>query len=78
MGESGPKHYSCQLLLDWHQTDIVQWVTPTFWYNRTNDGKGTKNLVQMRLISYGMKMETFMLVADFRYACLTHTYIFTY
>ena len=30
------------------------------------------NLVQMRLISYTIKMETFMFVAEFN---LTHTYI---
>ena len=40
--ESGPKHCSCQLCLDWHQIDIVKRATPTFWYNRTNDGKGAK------------------------------------
>ena len=34
------------------------------------------NLVQMRLISYRLKMETFMFVAEFRYACFTHTYTF--
>ena len=41
-GESDPKHYSCQLWLDWHQIDIVQGAAPTFWYNCTNDGKGDK------------------------------------
>ena len=34
------------------------------------------NLVQMRLISYRIKMETFMFVAEFQDACFTHTYIF--
>ena len=34
------------------------------------------NLVRMRLISYRIKMETFLFVAEFRYACFTHAYIF--
>ena len=34
----------------------------------------TNLLVQMRLISYRIKMETFMFVAEFR-LCLFHTYI---
>ena len=33
------------------------------------------NLVQMRLISYRSKMETFIFVAEFQYACFTRTYI---
>ena len=33
------------------------------------------NLVKMRLTSYRIKMVTFMLVAEFRYARFTHTYI---
>ena len=40
--ESGPKHYSYQLRLDQHQIDIVKRATPTFWYNRTNDGEGAR------------------------------------
>ena len=34
------------------------------------------NLVQMWLISYRIKMDTFIFVAEFRYACFTYTYIF--
>ena len=154
MGESGPKRYSYQLWLDWHQIDIgpverkISWLTSsiknygygenasgrlksanssssnlskkewqirnfasapvicvryqTCWY-WTSSRRGIRpkalqlsvmirltgnanlfvqmtvnvpNLVQMRLISYRSKMETFMLVAEFQYACSTHTYIF--
>ena len=30
------------------------------------------NLVQVRLISFKIKVETFMFVTEFRYACFTH------
>ena len=76
-GESGPKHYSCQLWLNWHQIDIVQGAAPTFLYNCTNDGKGDKfGTNEVDIILYRIKMETFMFVAEFRYACFTHTYTY--
>ena len=34
------------------------------------------NLAQIRLISCGSKMETFMFMAEFQYACFTYAYIF--
>ena len=67
--ESGPKHCSCQLRLDWHQIDIVKQATPTFWYNRTNDGKSAKfgtNEVDIIWNKNG----------NIHDACSTHTYIF--
>ena len=71
------RRYSCQLWLDWRQIDIVQRATPTFWYNRTIDGKGAKfgtNEVDIILNKNG----NIHVCAEFRYACFTHSYVFTY
>ena len=57
---------------DRHQIDMVRQLFGTIAQMTVK----VPNLVLMRPISYRTKMESFMFVAEFRYACFTHTYIF--
>ena len=64
--ESGPKHYSCQLCLDWHEIDIVKRTAPTFWYNCTNDSKGDKfGTNEVGIILYRIKWKLLCLWQNF-------------
>ena len=58
--------------LNWHQIDRQRQPFGTIAQMTVKE----PNMVQMRLILYRSKMETFMFVAEFQYARFTHTYIF--
>ena len=70
-----PKALQLSAMIRLASDRLLKRATPTFWYNRTNDGKGAKfGINEVNFIQ--KEMETFMFVAEFRYACFTHAYIF--